>query len=203
MSNPYFYPVPESERKPDLTDSPCFTEFFSRFKQNVETVTEGIKVARTNAQKMASYQEQVDLILAKMANLKKYPEEDPCNHGDVIMFNRRYPRSENYYTFVAIKVGQLYYTTGSGKKEPCVFSWSELVDWMGEYVDEVFLMTAAHFDPKDGSQTHLYVVGGPEDKRYYKGKYENDGLSPQTINATEDKAKYDFHFEPDRRGIDY
>lgn len=84
-------------------------------------------------------EEQIGHLLNQLVGLSKFPDEDPCQDGDVIWFEKKFPGGEESYAYAAIKSKGHWYTTGRGGGN-FHNNWEELCAWMGRGVDRVYLM---------------------------------------------------------------
>jgi len=79
-----------------------------------------------------------------LAKYEKFPENDPCEDGDVISFFRVFPqRPDEQWHYAGVRVEGKYYLTG-GKSDPQGYTWSQLVDWMRDFVTTVTVMKYSH-----------------------------------------------------------
>lgn len=76
----------------------------------------------------------------QLTRLARYPVDDPCVDGAILRFEKRFPRSEQRYTYVAARINGRWFTTG--KRSPQGITWGELVEFMGLGVDEVWHVNA-------------------------------------------------------------
>jgi hypothetical protein len=74
---------------------------------------------------------QAEIVLDKLAQLdeleRKYGGEDQFKPGDVITFNYRFDKTGRNYSYAALFVNGLWYTTGP--RSPKGYTWLELVAW--------------------------------------------------------------------------
>lgn len=88
--------------------------------------------------------EQAALLLAgqltrrseQLEALRKYPDDDPFEDGTVLRFAKRFPNSDQEYSYVAHRVNGLWYQTG--RRSPQGMNWDQFVDFMGLGVDAVY-----------------------------------------------------------------
>lgn len=82
---------------------------------------------------------QISDLLTKLVGLSKYPDEDPCDDGDVIWFEKTY--DESTYTYVAIRVDNgRWFTTSTSTSSKLFNNWGEMCKWMGTHVNKIYLM---------------------------------------------------------------
>jgi hypothetical protein len=82
---------------------------------------------------------------AQVAELDRYPTEDPFKDGDSLEFKKWYPGSDQSYTFMALRADGLWYTTGS--RGPQGVEWARLTEWMGLGVTDVYKIGASRKTP--------------------------------------------------------
>jgi hypothetical protein len=75
----------------------------------------------------------------QLEHLKRFPDEDPFDDGDVLSFDKKFPNGDQRYSYVAHRVDDLWYVTG--KRSPQGIPWDALVDWMGLGVAEIFKLS--------------------------------------------------------------
>lgn len=91
----------------------------------------------SNMSKKAVAEKMLEHWANVLTELSKYPEQDPCEDGDVIRFAKTF-KDGIRYRYAAIRTGGLWYTTGL--RRPKAYSWQELIEWMGSGVGEIWLM---------------------------------------------------------------
>lgn len=72
----------------------------------------------------------------QLEHLRRYPEDDPFTDGVILRFEKRFPTSDAWYSYVASRISGAWYLTGA--RSPQNISWDELVEFMGLGVDEVW-----------------------------------------------------------------
>jgi len=86
----------------------------------------------------------------EMAVLDRFPATDPFENGTVLMFERVFGLSwedvkdsdtATKYIYAALKVNNLWYTTGNSNRNSVCYSWSQLVEWLGDHVGEIVVMS--------------------------------------------------------------
>lgn len=116
-------------------------------RRRVPLVIAGEPVAETLRERITretAELEQACMLLAgqlarraeQLEHLKRYPEDDPFEDGDVLSFVKTFPNSDQEYSYVAHRTQGLWYLTG--RRSPQDISWSQLVDFMGLGVDVVW-----------------------------------------------------------------
>lgn len=73
----------------------------------------------------------------KYLAMSKYPDFDPCEDGDIIFFEVRFPQNK-MYRYAAIRSNELWYTTGPSA--PKAYTWEQLVNWLNDRCDAIYLM---------------------------------------------------------------
>lgn len=97
-------------------------------------------VNNPGATKRQAYEYMLAEAARKLSVYERYPKEDPLEDGDVIKFFKVFPNDPTYWQYAAVRTNGKYYVTG-GKTNPQGYSWDELVDWMSDHVQEVFVVT--------------------------------------------------------------
>lgn len=92
-----------------------------------------------------------------LRELDKYPDADPFENGAILRFEKRFPRSEQTYTYVALKKDDAWWVTGS--RAPQGITWDEFVDFMGIGVKEVYHVNATKRVRGASQQVECKVIG--------------------------------------------
>lgn len=96
----------------------------------------------TLSERVQNLNRQVDHLLGRIAKLSQYPE-DTFSNGTVLKFKKQFEgRGSVKYNYAAIKVNGLWYTTGHNLRTPKGITWEELIDWMGEGVNQIKVATS-------------------------------------------------------------
>jgi hypothetical protein len=94
-------------------------------------------------ERIASLEEQARRLLEHAQEMRNKVErfgEDDYPDASVIVFNKRFTLPEGYlYQYSAIKTNNLWYTTGP--KSPKGYTWDQLINWMGDGVEEIYYVT--------------------------------------------------------------
>lgn len=110
-------------------------------------------------QRRSELQVQIGKLLRELVGLAMYPQEDPCEDGDVIWFEKEFPGGTRY-TYVVVKAGGKFYTTAT--RSPNVFNnWDALCSWMGTHVDAIYRMHRADepfIDSKTASKEFMFEL---------------------------------------------
>lgn len=72
----------------------------------------------------------------QIAHMDRYPADDPFPDGTKLEFEKRFPGSEQRYSYLALRAGGTWHVTG--RRSPQNVRWSTLVEFMGLGVDTVF-----------------------------------------------------------------
>lgn len=72
----------------------------------------------------------------QLAQLARWPDEDPFEDGDRLEFTKVFPNSDRAYTYLALKAGGFFYITGA--RSPQGVTWAEFVEWCGLGVETVW-----------------------------------------------------------------
>ena len=72
----------------------------------------------------------------QLEHLERYPADDPFRDGTKLEFEKRFPGSEQRYSYLALRAAGRWHITGA--RSPQNVTWFEFVDFMGLGVDEVF-----------------------------------------------------------------
>lgn len=118
--------------------------------------------------KRQNIEEQIGRLLGQLVSLSKYPEEDPCQDGDVIWFEKNFNGEIYYYAAIRANKGEWYTTAVSS---PNWFgNWSALCEWMGTRVDKVYLMQRASEPFIDGKAAKKEFTAEMRRQLYYDGE---------------------------------
>ncbi len=71
---------------------------------------------------------------AQLAELDRYPAEDPFKDGDSLKFTKRYPDGREY-TYMALRADARWFVTGS--RGPQGVEWAKFTEWLGLGVTDV------------------------------------------------------------------
>lgn len=72
----------------------------------------------------------------QIEHMDRYPAEDPFPEGTRLEFKKRYPGSDQEYTYLALKAGERWHLTGA--RSPQNVTWKKLVGFMGLGVETVY-----------------------------------------------------------------
>lgn len=93
----------------------------------------------------------------QLTHFARYPSDDVFTDGDVLRFAKKFPNSEQRYTYVAVKVDGTWHLTG--KRSPQGITWDVLVDFMGLGVDEVYHMNAREHTERGVQSVERKIIG--------------------------------------------
>lgn len=111
-------------------------------------VLEGVAVKETLKQRftreVAEVEEAIVALSSKRAarmkqlkHLEMFPDEDPFVDGTTIFFEKAFPHTpDKKYEYAAVRTDGHWHVTGA--RSPQNVLWSDLVNWMGLGVDEIF-----------------------------------------------------------------
>lgn len=86
------------------------------------------------------YQNIIEHAMSELAKLDRFPDEDPFDDGTVISFVKQFVPGGTEYEYAALRCnnGQ-WFTTGPRKVSYA--PWSELVDFLSEGVEDIYVVT--------------------------------------------------------------
>jgi hypothetical protein len=93
-------------------------------------------------EKIASLEAQARRLLEHAQEMRDKVErfgEDDYPDGAIISFGKIFPGGTITYQYAAIKINNLWSTTGP--RAPKSYTWDELINWMGEGVQEIWYVT--------------------------------------------------------------
>ena len=87
-------------------------------------------------------------LAAQLDRLDTYPEQDPYRDGQAVRFKWQSPTSGRAFTYLALRAGGKWYTTG--RESHLARPWSSLVDWLvtGKVTTLELLVPQAKYDRK-------------------------------------------------------
>lgn len=82
--------------------------------------------------RLARIRAELEAVSEAMANLERFPTEDPYENGAVLRFDKSWDGGVNVYSYVFIKCGSWWYSSGPRRPDP--MNWNLLVSFMSSGV---------------------------------------------------------------------